>query len=624
MDEKKNIIAVIGVILTILAFIIFADWYRVCGFEIGNIKLREIVMKFTSKIVLVRLFFVTVYGLSIWLMPAKVRIKDETTKYIAFSITILLALFIVVGPINISFYDLIFFPIIFLLYLVIAVIGISSFKGKILTDDNSIFGISCEDSDFYFEFGTDQGLLRIHKPQQNIWIDAGTGGGKSDSFIKSIIRQSAERNYAGFIYDWEGDPLKKNSPVLSTVAYGCIEHYKKNGDCNLNFAFINFTDMQRTVRVNVFSPRYMTKGNESLFIRNIASTLLKNLEKSWKEKTDFWANNAINYVYSVAYKCFKEREKGINTLPHVIAICLNNSDAVFRWLEEDEEISLNMSSMISAFRLQASQQIAGAVSSAQTPLVLLNNKNIFWVLSGKDANEFDLDITNKNNTTLLCVGNAPDLKDAVSPAISCIGSVVMTRMNQPDKCKSIFLVDELPTVNFQNLEVFTSTARKHNVSTILALQDFSQAERDLGKDSARILRTTCSNQNYGQTGKYETAREVQDMLGEIEKVSDSYTTQDSGSRSETESMKKEKVILARDIMGQPTGHYVGKIINGKPPYYSAQLDLDAGYSEEIPAFSLIVDTGDAEKDAEVMDKIVEANYQRIMNDAKELLKPYQE
>ncbi|MFV0536355.1 MAG: type IV secretory system conjugative DNA transfer family protein [Dysgonomonas sp.] len=254
----------------------------------------------------------------------------------------------------------------------------------------------------------------------------------------------------------------------------------------------------------------------------------------------------------------------------------------------------------------------------------MKNKNICWVLSGTDAIEFDLDITNKKNTKLLCVGNAPDLKDAVSPAISCIGSVIMTRMNQPGKSKSIFLVDELPTVNFQNLEVFTSTARKHNVSTILALQDFSQAERDLGKDSARILRTTCSNQNYGQTGKYETAREVQDMLGEIEKVSDSYTTQDSGSRSETESMKKEKVILARDIMGQPTGHYVGKIINGKPPYYSAQLDLDAGYSEEIPAFSLIVDTGDAEKDAEVMDKIVEANYQRIMNDAKELLKPYQE
>ena len=45
--------------------------------------------------------------------------------------------------------------------------------------------------------------------------------------------------------------------------------------------------MSRTVRVNVLSPKYMSKGNESLFIRNIIVTLMKNLEASWKEKTDF-------------------------------------------------------------------------------------------------------------------------------------------------------------------------------------------------------------------------------------------------------------------------------------------------------------------------------------------------
>ena len=64
----------------------------------------------------------------------------------------------------------------------------------------------------------------------------------------------------------------------------------------------------------------MSKGNESLFIRNIIMTLMKNLEASWKVKTDFWAINAINYVYSIAYKCFKERKLGICTLPHVIAL----------------------------------------------------------------------------------------------------------------------------------------------------------------------------------------------------------------------------------------------------------------------------------------------------------------
>lgn len=42
--------------------------------------------------------------------------------------------------------------------------------------------------------------------------------------------------------------------------------------------------MSRTVRVNVLSEKYVPKGSESLFIRNIATTLMKNLESSWKEK----------------------------------------------------------------------------------------------------------------------------------------------------------------------------------------------------------------------------------------------------------------------------------------------------------------------------------------------------
>ena len=253
------------------------------------------------------------------------------------------------------------------------------------------------------------------------------------------ICQCAERNYAGFVYDWEGDPTKDKSPILSRIAYGSIEYFRAKGVETPRFAYINFVDMSRTVRVNVLSPKYMSKGNESLFIRNIIITLMKNLEASWKEKTDFWANNAINYVYSIAYKCFKERELGICTLPHVIALALSDSNLVFHWLSEDPEIALNMSSMLTAWKLGAQQQTAGAVSSAQTPLVLLNNKYIFWVLSPLPEEEFSLDITNKEHPTLLCVGNAPTIKEAVSPAISCIGSVLMSQMNNPGKATSVFM-----------------------------------------------------------------------------------------------------------------------------------------------------------------------------------------
>lgn len=96
-----------------------------------------------------------------------------------------------------------------------------------VVSDKSIFGVSHEKSEFYFDFETVEGNLRIHKPQQNLYIDGGPGSGKSESWIKGIIYQCAERNYAGFVYDWEGDPSKPGSPILSRIAYGSIEYFKR-------------------------------------------------------------------------------------------------------------------------------------------------------------------------------------------------------------------------------------------------------------------------------------------------------------------------------------------------------------------------------------------------------------
>ena len=375
------------------------------------------------------------------------------------------------------------------------------------------------------------------------------------------------------------------------------------------FAYINFVDMSRTVRVNVLSPKYMSKGNESLFIRNIIITLMKNLEASWKEKTDFWANNAINYVYSIAYKCFKERELGICTLPHVIALALSDSNLVFHWLSEDPEIALNMSSMLTAWKLGAQQQTAGAVSSAQTPLVLLNNKYIFWVLSPLPEEEFSLDITNKEHPTLLCVGNAPTIKEAVSPAISCIGSVLMSQMNNPGKATSVFMVDEFPTILLQGIDTFIGTARKHNVATILAVQDFNQAVRDYGEKSANILKASCGTQAYGMTGNEKTAKDIENLLGEKKEAQESYSHQTSGSGSVTESLQKEKVLKARDIAGQAAGHFIGKIAGGKPPFFNVQMDMCRFEEKEIPRFSLPVRLGNGkeEMELEILEEIIQQN-----------------
>ena len=252
----------------------------------------------------------------------------------------------------------------------------------------------------------------------------------------------------------------------------------------------------------------------------------------------------------------------------------------------------------------------------------LNNKYIFWVLSPLPEEEFSLDITNKAHPTLLCVGNAPTIKEAVSPAISCIGSVLMSQMNNPGKATSIFMVDEFPTILLQGIDTFIGTARKHNVATILAVQDFNQAVRDYGEKSANILKASCGTQAYGMTGNEKTAKDIENLLGEKKEAQESYSHQTSGSDSVTESLQKEKVLKARDIAGQAAGHFIGKIAGGKPPFFNVQMDMCRFKEKEIPRFSLPVKLGNGKEDLEVeiLEEIVQQNYIRIIEDVNSLLK----
>ena len=619
--EKKDLSFILILLSTLIGIAVLFQWAIVNELYMPQRNL-EIWNKLLAKGSMFRFLYVILIAGLAFLFPYW-RPENTSKKWFYTNSTLTMATLLILGFSQLSdLYNLFVFPVIFIAYTLLMIKTMPYYFRRFVKPDSSIFGLSNEQSSFYFRFGTANGPLTIHKPQQNIYIDGGPGSGKSESWIKGIIYQCAERNYAGFVYDWEGDPTKDRSPILSRIAYGSIEYFKAQGKRVPRFAYINFVDMSRTVRVNVLSPKYMTKGNESLFIRNIIMTLMKNLEASWKEKTDFWANNAINYVYSIAYKCFKERKQGICTLPHVIAFALSDSDLVFHWLSEDAEIALNMSSMLTAWKLGAQQQTAGAVSSAQTPLVLLNNKYIFWVLSPLPEEEFSLDITNPEHPTLLCIGNAPSIKEAVSPPISCIASVLMSQMNNPGKNKSVFLVDEFPTINLQGIDTFIGTARKHNVATILALQDFNQAVRDYGEKSANILKASCGTQAYGMTGNEKTAKDIENLFGEKKEAQESYSHQENGGRSRTESLQKEKVVRARDVAGQNAGHFIGKIAGGSPPFFNVQMDMCHFEEKEIPAFSLPVRLGKGKEKLEldILEEIVQHNYIKIINEVNEVLK----
>jgi hypothetical protein len=113
------------------------------------------------------------------------------------------------------------------------------------------------------------------------------------------------------------------------------------------------------------------------------------------------------------------------------------------------------------------------------------------------------------------------------------------------------------------------------------------------------------------------------MLGDqkIENISYS-TSQDNISTSE--SLQNQKVMQARDIMGQPVGNFTGAVAGGKPPYFSLQFDEFKFEEEDIPMFSHTIKTGDVTVDIEIHKRLVEDNYKQILKEARELLDPFRD
>jgi hypothetical protein len=622
-QRKQNWDDVLSFIIILFIIVFLGDWLFYNGIvkpEMTN-KFWAIIVRFFFKaqkaLILFRFFYLVILVLWVWNLPSVKIARKMTVDHRNFYRVIFLCttpLVIIGYHTGLLLYDMFIYPVIFLSNIFFTVRAINTFHHGVKSE-TMLEGVSSKESEFFFEFKTNQGNLIVHSPQQNFWIDGGPGSGKSESLIKPIIKQAAERGYAGIIYDYEGDPREPEAPILGRIAYAALEKAKAtNQGLKTHFSFINFTDMAKTVRVNPLSERYI---KDRLAVQDLVQNLMSNLSVNRdRDKADFWEKYGTALIFGTTWKLFKDhREEGLATIPHVIAILLNSIDKVLRWAQEDEETSMIMAPILSAWRNKAAGQLAGVETSAQLPISILLDPNIFWVLS---ADEFNLDITNKENPYMLCIGNSKKLQQALAPAISVILTVIMKQMNSSGKVPSVFCFDEFPTVKVNGIDTFIATARKHHVSTVLALQDFTQAERDYGKNTAHILRASCGNQFFGMTGNLETARYVSEMLGEIKKENVSYTT-NKDNISTSESLQREKVLQARDIFGQAIGNFTGKIAGGKPPFFSSQFEEFKFEDKPIPDFAYKIKTGDPIMDRSILNNLVMDNYNKILSEATCLL-----
>lgn len=625
--EKKEIfLLVVSMVFGSLLFLSI-DWVLYNSIEwqfLNNELVFGIMSNFTNifeNIGIVRLVLIAFLVMGAYFAPADfVDSKDIKSRNRVRVMAAVSTLAFLTGYLNIRFYDMYLYPVVGLVSIVTVVPAVSTFFKKDGAD--SFFkGLNQkQEGKVSYVLGTEDGPLAVSIAEEGIGIQGGTGSGKT-SLCQEFVWQSVEKGMGGLIYEFEGDSKDESEDekpqILARTALTASQHT----DTNVKVAFLNFTDPSKSHQCNPLSKKYITTKTEAL---QICTVLMKSLEKHWIQKTDFWAKNAIHFVQA-CYWMLNKHKPEFCSLPHLVALVLQNHNIVLKWLVTDSEVERIIRPIISAIQENASQQVAGQISTGQLPFVILDSPEVFYTMLEDEVN---LDLTNKENPTLLCIGNIPRMSEAVSPAISVILGVVKNNINRFGRIRGLFFIDELSTVFVYKLDEFINMVRKKGAVTIVTFQMFSQVILMYGKEIAYNIKTGVQNIFIGKTEDNDSAKSFVESLGKHSVNKVSIGNSGSGDKSMNVSLdNKEQIMETRDITGQKRGHFTGKISGGQPPFFSAQFDYYAGsYPEisDIPKFSDKYSMDDSDLGDEIMSNIVKSKYERVHAEIDEFLTPYRD
>lgn len=542
--------------------------------------------------------------------------KDKTQPWYLVAYTLLSVTVFLVGYQHIRIVNLFFYPlsIVASIYLVFRV-SVQLLNRTVKEQVSEPLTQIHYNKNAELQLKTDKGLLSIEKSEYGYYIEGAAGSGKS-VLIEYIVYHLIQQGRAGVIYDYEGNSLEPGGAILSKMVQSAI--LDAGNKIQTKFAFLNCDDLTKTVRCNPISRRYLKR---ELDVIEIANTLMKNLETEWIEKTDFWASNAINVVVGCILRLWKDYPQYC-TIPHVVALVLSDFELTLAFLDEDPELRPRIQPVISAYKLKAQQQTAGVISSSQLPLTKLFTPEIFYVFSPTANEEYDLDVTNKDNPQFLCLGFNPKLQAALSPVFSLVLVVCMKQMNNFGKQKALFAIDELPTIYIPNLDKFPATVRKHKVATLLSVQTYKQLDDANGSKKAEIIRDNLSNVFLGKTNSFDSAKLMSEKIGDYKKIETSLSYSEND--SESVSKKAERIVPPEKIIQQPIGHFTGFVAQGKPNFFHCQFDYFEVKKFDIPSFSNVINSGDIEIDRKAMANVAQLHFKKINNEITNLLSNYEE
>ena len=439
------------------------------------------------------------------------------------------------------------------------------------------------------------------------------GSGKSYAIVNQFIKQTIEKAYALYIYDFKFDDL-------SIIAYNHLIKYRHRYKVPPKFYVINFDNPRKSHRCNPLAPELMTDISDAY---ESSYTIMLNLNKSWVQKQgDFFVESPI-VLFTAIIWFLKLYENGkYCTFPHAIELLNKRYEDVFTILTSYPDLENYLSPFVDAWKGGAAEQLMGQIASAKIPLSRLISPQLYWVMSGSD---FTLDINNPKEPKVLCVGNNPDRISIYGAALGLYNSRIVKLINKKKQLKSCVIIDELPTIFFKGLDNLIATARSNKVAVVLGFQDFRQLKRDYGDKEAAVIMSTVGNVFSGQVVG-ETAKTLSERFGKILQKRESMSI-NRNDTSTSISTQLDSLIPASKISTLSQGMFVGAVADNfgetiEQKIFHAQIVVDneavqketAAY-QPIPEISSFLD----ENGNDTMEEQIRANYRQIKQDIVELV-----
>lgn len=440
---------------------------------------------------------------------------------------------------------------------------------------------------FYYNKKWNDGWINVINPYRATMVLGTPGSGKSFAVINNFIKQQIEKGFTMYLYDFK-------FPDLSVIAYNHLaNHLEAYGKVKPKFYIINLDDPRRSHRCNPLTPEFMTDISDAY---ESASTIMLNLNKTWiKKQGDFFVDSPINLFTAIIWFLKIYDDGKFCTFPHAIELLSSNYEKVFKILMDYDELENYMAPFMDAYLGGAQEQLQGQLASARIPIGRMISPALYWIMTG---NDFTLDLNNPKDPKVLVVGNNPDRQNIYSAALGLYNTRIVKLINkkymefpkedgtteQIRTMKSALIMDEFPTIYFRGIDYLIATARSNRVAVCLGFQDFSQLERDYGREEAKVIQNLIANLFSGQvTG--DTAETLSKRFGKVlqKRASKNVSRNDTSTNISTQ---MESLIPASKISTLTQGTFVGVVAD----------DFDQPVEQKIFHCRIIVDIDKVKKE----------------------------